>query len=93
MVIRQIRIIPAVLGIAKDHSLDSIVRAVVGESVIATLAASEERSFPILREGEAPKRRALILISWRKASSLWLPQFPMMLRVSGNDLEQMAHGL
>jgi hypothetical protein len=68
---------------APNASVNATVNAAAGKRFVAILKADEERDFPLMTmrsglldtnsKGFAP---FVMVISWRKNSSLWLPQIP-----------------
>jgi hypothetical protein len=74
------------IGVASDTSLNAVVRASVGEGFMAILKADQEREFPLIfRRGELLEKNCkeispfVMIVSWRRNSSFWLPQFPKII--------------
>jgi hypothetical protein len=72
--------------VASSTSLNAVVRASVGQGFMAILQADQEREFPLIfKRGElldddckevAP---FVMIVSWRRNSSYWLPQIPKII--------------
>lgn len=84
--IRKIRCIPRGVWVAYGDDVHAIVAATIGDSFAAVLPPNEERRFPLIfRRGELFEEDNkevlpfLVIISWRKNSSFWLPQFPKLI--------------
>jgi hypothetical protein len=84
--ISTIRCFPSNIGVASSSSLNAVVRASAGQGFMAVLKADQEREFPLIfRRGElldddcvevAP---FVVIVSWRRNSSYWLPQIPKVI--------------
>lgn len=81
--IRAITCHPSSVGVAFSTSLNAVVRASAGQGFMAILKADQEREFPLifkrseLLEDDCRKLAPfVIIISWRRNSSYWLPQLP-----------------
>jgi hypothetical protein len=84
--IRTIRCHPSSISVASSTSLNAVVRASVGQGFMAILKADQGREFPLIfRRGElldddckevAP---FVMIVSWRRNSSYWLPQIPKVI--------------
>jgi hypothetical protein len=77
---------PSGINVASGTSPNAIVTASIGDGFIAILKADQERQFPLLfRRGELMdddcKEVApfVMIISWRRNSSYWLPQIPKVI--------------
>jgi hypothetical protein len=87
---------PRIYGIAKDHSVRAISSSFYG-NVNVLLPPGKEEYLPII---ESPKnldapidtagRRVCFLIYWRKTSSTWLPQLPVWVLSSTDDINRIA---
>jgi hypothetical protein len=94
--IGAIRCFPSSIGIASSDSLNAVVRASVGQRFMAVLKADQEREFPLIfRRGElldddcedaAP---FVIIVSWRRNSSHWLPQIPKLIFSSARAMRAL----
>ena len=78
IVVRGIRAIPSRRWVAQDSSERGVIKAVMKKTFVDVIAPSNEANFPIIK---APDRAnwfpfTVFFVSWRKASSLWLPQIP-----------------
>jgi hypothetical protein len=83
MTVTGYRIFPPAYGLARNESLNNIVRGAVGEQFSLLIKAGGSENFVLLSlsKGEVVQTdvhgRGLILLFWRKNSSLWLPQIPV----------------
>jgi hypothetical protein len=82
----RIRCWPSDISVASSESLNAIVAATVGDSFVAILKTDEEREFPLIfKRSELLEKdnkkigRFVMLVSWRRNSSFWLPQIPKVL--------------
>jgi hypothetical protein len=87
---------PQIYGVAKDHSVRAISSSFHG-NVNVLLPPGKEQYLPIIelpKDLDAPidtaGRRVCFLIYWRKTSSTWLPQFPVIVMTSTDDIKQIA---
>ena len=94
--IRTIKCYPSGVSVASSTSLNAIVRASVGQGFIAILKADQEREFPLIfKRGELTdddsKKLApfVLIISWRRNSSYWLPQIPKILVSSARAMREL----
>jgi hypothetical protein len=92
-----------VYGIAKDHSPGAIMRAQVNIDVNVLLCQGETCDLPIFdlpKPVEEPDQRNVaeasqdqpvrFVIYWRKTSSSYLRQVPVMIMTSTRDIEHIA---
>lgn len=84
--IRKIRCLPSNVGVASSPSLNDIGSASIGQSFVAVLKEDQEREFPLIfRRGELLEDECkevapfLLIVSWRRNSSFWLPQIPKII--------------
>jgi hypothetical protein len=84
------------IGVASDTSLNAVVRASVGEGFMAILKADQEREFPLIfRRGELLEKNCkeispfVMIVSWRRNSSFWLPQFPKIILSSARTMRTL----
>ena len=96
MLIRRIWSYPRWLHISADDSVEGIARGTIRERFTVLLGSGEVRSFPITvgkSELLDPDSKVLapfiILVSWRKTQSVWLPQFPRIIFSSARTLRQL----
>jgi hypothetical protein len=82
--------------VAKDHSVRAISSSLYGD-VKVLLSPGEAQYLPIIelpKDLDAPiktaGRRVCFLIYWRKTSSTWLPQFPVIIMTSTDDIKRIA---
>jgi hypothetical protein len=87
---------PQIYGVAKDHSVRAISSSFHG-NVNVLLPAGKEQYLPIIevpKNLDAPidtaRRRVCFLIYWRKTSSTWLPQLPVWVVTSTDDIQRIA---
>ena|ERR1700682_3658255 len=94
--ISKVRCYPASINVASADGLNAIVRASAGQGFIAVLKADQEREFPLIfRRGElldddckevAP---FVMIVSWRRNSSYWLPQIPKAIFSSAEAMRAL----
>lgn len=96
VIVLGVRAYPRVYDVAKDRSVEAtITNTGFQRDVRVLLKQNEERDLPIfpnrrkLPEGSA-SRRFCFLVFWRKTSSTWLPQAPIMIFTSTGYVEQIA---
>jgi hypothetical protein len=92
IIIRSIHITPSRAHVSLDESLLSNVRTHQGRTFAAIIEAGGTATFPIilndggLLEDDAPRAPFLVIISWRKTISIWLPQLPKLALLSARAL-------
>jgi hypothetical protein len=93
--IRRVRARPRWARVADGRDDDGIFDALFGKDFVAVIAPEERREFPLLvtkmgllEEGTelAP---FVVVVSWRKTRSNWLPQFPGILISSAKSLRRL----
>ncbi len=94
--ISTIRCFPSNIGVASSTSLNAVIRASAGQGFMAVLKADQEREFPLIfRRGElldddcvevAP---FVVIVSWRRNSSYWLPQIPKVVFSSAKAMRAL----
>jgi hypothetical protein len=85
--------------VAKDHSAKAVIwSSLYGDDVNVLLSPGEERHLPIIelpKDLDAPidtaRRRVCFVIYWRKTSSSWLRQVPIVIWTSTRDIERIAN--
>jgi len=89
----RVRAYPRLYDVAKDRS----VRATITDTglksdVRVLLKQNEERDLSIFpnRPTGSSSRRVCFLVFWRKTSSTWLPQVPVVIMTSTGDIERIA---
>jgi hypothetical protein len=86
---------PEPYSVAKDHSIKAISSAALeGVDVHLLLRPGQEHELAIVdrRLGVAQKgvsQRVRFSIYWRKTSSTWLPQFPVVIHTSTKGIQQI----
>ena len=90
ILITNIRSKDAAYTVGDSESVAGVVRATVGETVIAVITPDEERDFPIWLHSPKPDEHLRIFISWRLSSSTWLPQFRKKLRSNQTHVEAIT---
>jgi hypothetical protein len=86
-----------VYSIAKDHSTEAIVGAAsFNVDVNVVLWQGEERDLPIIDVSKPDQRNTAdrpvrFVIYWRKTSSSWLRQVPVVVWTSTRDVERIAN--
>lgn len=74
---------PSAYGVAKNDQLNAVMRGAARHQFAATVkAGSEERFVLITQSVNGVKqteihRRGLVLLYWRRNSSMWMPQIPL----------------
>jgi hypothetical protein len=94
--ISTIRTYPPSISVASSTSLNAIVRASAGQGFMAILKADQEREFPLIfRRGELLeddcKENApfVMIVSWRRNTSYWLPQIPKVIFSSAKAMRAL----
>jgi hypothetical protein len=84
--ISRIRCYPPSISVAAGTTLNAIGAATIGDSFVAILKADQEREFPLLfKRGELLDEDCkdvapfVMIVSWRRNSSFWLPQIPKVI--------------
>jgi hypothetical protein len=87
---------PQIYGVAKDNSVREISSSFYGD-VNVLLPPDKEYYLPIVefpKDLDAPidraGRRIFFVIYWRKTSSTWLPQLPVWILTSTDDIQRIA---
>jgi hypothetical protein len=94
--IRKISNYPPSISVASSKELNAIVRASAGQGFIAILKADQEREFPLIfRRGELLDEDCedlapfMMIVSWRRNSSYWLPQIPKVIFSSAKAMRAL----
>jgi hypothetical protein len=89
--ITRIRCRPSGINVASGTTLNAIAAASVGDGFIAILKADQEREFPLVfNRGELLDEDCkdvapfVMIVSWRRNSSYWLPQNPKVIVSKSN---------
>jgi len=89
--ITRIRCRPSGINVASGTTLNAIAAASVGDGFIAILKADQEREFPLVfNRGELLDEDCkdvapfVMIVSWRRNSSYWLPQIPKVIVSKSN---------
>jgi hypothetical protein len=92
-----VRAHPPIYGIAKDHSAGAIVEATLNIDANVLLWQGETCDLPLIdlrNQAEIPKdappQPVRFVIYWRKTSSTWLRQIPVVIMTSTHDIKRMA---
>jgi len=89
----RVRAYPRVYDVAKDRSVRAAITDTALKSDVRVLLKQSEKwdlpIFPKLPTG-SPSCRVFFLVSWRKTSSTWLPQVPVVIMTSTRDIEGIA---
>jgi hypothetical protein len=91
VLLRRLFSIPRRYQVSKDHSCEAMSEA----EFMALLRPGQEMDFPVfpplLVRGRSPKSEGsfAIVISWRKVTCTWLPQFPVCVVTSTRTIEQL----
>jgi len=94
VVLRRFFSIPRLYEIAKDDSVLGITEAQF-KSFMTVLQPGQQVDFPVFRS-KSGRARAVeswgpcaFVISWRRATSTWLPQIPVYFLTSVRAIEQL----
>jgi hypothetical protein len=96
ILITRIKGWPAGVLVASSDGVYTIAAAAAGDYFSAELGPDAEREFPIVfRDGTLlnEERKVfpfVIVVSWRRSRSIWLPQFPVLL-VSSARAMRLLH--
>jgi len=88
-----VRAYPRVYDVAKDRSVRATITATALKwDVRVLLRQNEEWDLPIFPNlpTDAASRRVCFLVFWRKTSSTWLPQVPVVIMTSTGYIERIA---
>jgi hypothetical protein len=89
----QVRAYPRFYDVAKDRSVRATITDTALKSDVRVLLRQNEEwdlpIFPNLPTGSS-SRRVCFLVFWRKTSSTWLPQVPVVIMTSTGDIERIA---
>ena len=85
---------PHVVAVAREESVRGMLAAVVGQRFFEVIPPGATASFPIVvRDStmlEGAKRRPfVVVVSWRKTRSVWLPQIPGIIFSSAKVLRML----
>jgi hypothetical protein len=93
VVVTKIECIPDFVMVAANDSIRGVVAAAAGNGFAAVLKPEEDRGFPIIfRKGELVDREStthapfVIIVSWRRTRSTWLPQMPAVIFSSAKTM-------
>lgn len=94
VLIKRIRLYPPRLILASENTRRGIIEAAIGRTFGATLTPGEERKFPIMVKSALLDEGTdwvpfVIIVSWRKSRSMWLPQIPMFVFSSAKSLRRL----
>ena len=94
--IRRIRCYPSGINVASGTALNAIGDASIGRGFIAILKADQEREFPLMfKRGELLDEDCkevvpfVMIVSWRRNSSYWLPQIPKVILSSARAMRTL----
>lgn len=97
LLIRRIQSWPSWLNVAPDDSPRGVIASMVGEDFGALLPPGETRHFPItVSKGELVDKDSMawspfvIVVSWRKSRSVWMPQVPVIIFSSARTLRRLS---
>jgi hypothetical protein len=82
IIIQRIKSRPSAVKVAKGNSLTDFLHGAIDELEPTAIAPQETHDFFFWerRDVDAPRTRTvLFLVYWRKASSTWLPQIPIVI--------------
>jgi hypothetical protein len=94
--INKISCYPSSINVASSSSLNAVFTASYGDGFIAILKADQEREFPLIFNrgallDEDCKEVApfVMIVSWRRNSSYWLPQIPKIIFSSARRMRAL----
>jgi hypothetical protein len=94
--IRKISYYPSSVNVASGTSLNAIAAARIGDHFISILKADEERAFPLifsrgeLLDDDCKEIAPFVMVaSWRRNSSYWLPQIPKFIFSSARAMRSL----
>ena len=94
--ISRIRCYPSGINVASGTALNAIGDASIGRGFIAILKADQEREFPLMfKRGELLDEDCkevvpfVMIVSWRRNSSYWLPQIPKVILSSARAMRAL----
>jgi hypothetical protein len=96
VLILGVRARPPIYGVTRDHSSEAILEALsFNNDVKNVLLQGEGCDLPIVPNRvklpkNAPSQRVRFIIYWRKTSSSWLRQFPVVIWTSTGDIERIS---
>jgi hypothetical protein len=96
IVVTGIKCIPSFVGVAPDDSLRGVITGSARVGFVAILKPEEDRGFPIIfRNGELVDKEStthapfVIVVSWRRTRSTWLPQMPAVIFSSAKAMRML----
>jgi hypothetical protein len=94
--IKKFSCYPSGINAASSTSLNAVVTASIGDSFTAILKADQEREFPLIfKRGELLDDDCkevvpfVMIVSWRRNSSYWLPQIPKVIFSSARAMRAL----
>lgn len=98
IIILDISARPKRMEIAAGHSVKQIAGAITQAPAFTVMNAGQEKDFPFF---DSPRQtgtqshdgRIYFAIHWRRASSTWLPQFPVWVLTSSRDIERIGKSI
>jgi hypothetical protein len=92
----RIRCWPSGINVASGTGLNAIAAASIGDGFLAILKADQEREFPLLfgrsellDEDCREVAPFVMIVSWRRNSSYWLPQIPKFIFSSARTMRAL----
>jgi hypothetical protein len=96
IIVTGLRTSTKALGVAHSHDVKAITEAAAGVPFTAILSKKDDAYFPIivkdgalLDESSRSLSPFVIMVSWRKTRSLWLPQIPAFIFSSMRGLRRL----
>jgi len=88
--IKSVRVHPTgVIYVAKDYAIRAQMAALESTDVNVLLRSGEKQDLPII-VGETVSKRVCLFIYWRKTSSTWLRQVPVLVITSTGDIKRIV---
>jgi hypothetical protein len=98
VIITRIKCFPSFVAVASDDSIHGIATATVGIGFAAILKSEKTRTFPLIfKKGDLVESEAtvtapfMIVVSWRRTKSTWLPQLPAIIFSSARAMRLMEN--
>lgn len=96
VIVRHIQAHPPTFNIATDDLVHAIVSGMIDRLPPSVIDPQGKRDFLVFMHPTPPdnarSQRVRFVIHWRKASSTWLPQFPVFPFTTTADIRNMAKG-
>jgi hypothetical protein len=87
---------PRIYAVANNWEFDQLIDATIGDTSYRLIKPGQEVELPLLTQAkdgmpmDAEDRWALILLYWRKTSSMRCPRLPLCLLVKTSDVVRLS---